>query len=48
MQEWHTLTAVNGRLLMRRDTARAASYGALLDPLRAALDMRPFAAVPRG
>jgi hypothetical protein len=28
---------------IRRDTARARRYGALLDPLRAALGMPPFA-----
>jgi hypothetical protein len=27
---------------LRRDTARAHRYGALLDPLRAALGMPPF------
>jgi hypothetical protein len=29
---------------LRRDTARTADYGALLDPLRSALSLPPFAA----
>jgi hypothetical protein len=29
---------------LRRDTARTHRYGALLDPLRSALGMAPFAA----
>ena len=38
-----TPSASQVREPMRRDTARAAKYGALLDPLRAALGMPPFA-----
>ncbi|MHB8447063.1 MAG: sulfotransferase family protein, partial [Rudaea sp.] len=37
-----TLSATQVREPLRRDTARAARYGALLDPLRAALGMPPF------
>ena len=35
-------SATQVREPLRRDTARAARYGALLDPLRAALGMSPF------
>jgi hypothetical protein len=38
-----TLSASQVREPLRRDTARAAKYGNLLDPLRAALGMPPFA-----
>lgn len=38
----HTPSATQVREPMRRDTARAHRYGALLDPLRAALGMVPF------
>jgi tetratricopeptide (TPR) repeat protein len=37
-------SAMQVRQPIRRDTARAPRYGALLDPLRAALRMPPFAA----
>lgn len=40
----HTPSAAQVREPIRRDTARSARYGALLDPLRAALGMPPFAA----
>lgn len=40
----HTPSAMQVREPLRRDTARAARYGALLDPLRAALGLPPFAA----
>jgi hypothetical protein len=39
----HTPSAAQVREPLRRDTARAARYGSLLDSLRAALDMPPFA-----
>ncbi|MDR3386648.1 MAG: sulfotransferase [Rudaea sp.] len=39
-----TPSAAQVREPMRRDTARAAKYGALLDPLRSALGMSPFRA----
>lgn len=38
-----TLSASQVREPLRRDTARAAKYGSLLDPLRAALGLPPFA-----
>lgn len=38
----HTPSAAQVREPIRRDTARTARYGALLDPLRAALGMPPF------
>ena len=38
-----TASASQVREPLRRDTARAAKYGALLDPLRAALGLPPFA-----
>ena len=38
----HTPSATQVREPMRRDTARSQRYGALLDPLRAALGMPPF------
>jgi len=38
----HTPSAAQVRQPLRRDTARAARYGALLDPLRAALNLPPF------
>jgi hypothetical protein len=37
-----TPSAAQVREPIRRDTARAGKYGALLDPLRAALGMAPF------
>jgi tetratricopeptide (TPR) repeat protein len=40
----HTPSAAQVRQPLRRDTARAARYGGLLDPLRAALGMPPFSA----
>jgi tetratricopeptide (TPR) repeat protein len=40
----HTPSATQVREPLRRDTARTHRYGALLDPLRAALGMPPFAA----
>lgn len=40
----HTPSAAQVRQPLRRDTARAADYGALLDPLRKALSLPPFAA----
>jgi tetratricopeptide (TPR) repeat protein len=40
----HTPSAAQVRQPLRRDTARAARYGSLLDPLRAALGMTPFSA----
>jgi Flp pilus assembly protein TadD len=43
-REVHTPSAVQVRQPLRRDTARAARYGSLLDPLRAALGMPPFGA----
>ena len=39
-----TVSAAQVREPLRRDTARTAKYGGLLDPLRAALGMPPFAA----
>jgi tetratricopeptide (TPR) repeat protein len=39
-----TASAAQVREPIRRDTARANKYGALLDPLRAALGLPPFAA----
>jgi len=39
----HTPSAAQVREPIRRDTARSARYGALLDPLRAALGLPPFA-----
>jgi hypothetical protein len=38
-----TISFTQVREPIRSDTARAASYGALLDPLRAAVGMPPFA-----
>ena len=38
----HTPSAMQVRQPLRRDTARAARYGALLDPLRAELGLPPF------
>jgi hypothetical protein len=40
----HTPSAAQVREPIRKDTARSARYGALLDPLRTALGMPPFAA----
>ncbi|MBS0582286.1 MAG: sulfotransferase [Proteobacteria bacterium] len=40
----HTPSATQVREPLRRDTARAPRYGALLDPLRAELGLPPFAA----
>jgi tetratricopeptide (TPR) repeat protein len=40
----HTPSATQVREPLRRDTARTHRYGALLDPLRSALGMAPFAA----
>jgi hypothetical protein len=39
----HTPSATQVREPLRRDTARTHRYGALLDPLRAALGMPSFA-----
>ena len=39
----HTPSAAQVRQPLRRDTARAGDYGALLDPLRKALSLPPFA-----
>lgn len=41
-REVRSPSATQVRQPLRRDTARSAQYGALLDPLRAALDMPPF------
>jgi len=41
-REVHTPSAMQVREPLRRDTARSARYGALLDPLRAALGLSPF------
>jgi tetratricopeptide (TPR) repeat protein len=38
----HTPSATQVREPLRRDTARAPAYGALLDPLRSALGLAPF------
>ena len=43
-REVHTPSAAQVREPLRRDTARATRYGALLDPLRAELGLPPFAA----
>jgi hypothetical protein len=43
-----TPSAAQVREPIRRDTARADKYGALLDPLRAALGLPAFAAPSRG
>ncbi|HEX7915520.1 tetratricopeptide repeat-containing sulfotransferase family protein [Rudaea sp.] len=43
-REVHTPSATQVREPLRRDTARASRYGALLDPLRAELGLPPFAA----
>ncbi len=40
----HSPSAAQVRQPLRRDTARAARYGNLLDPLRVALGMSPFSA----
>ena len=40
----HTPSAAQVRQPLRNDTARAHDYGALLDPLRSALSLPPFAA----
>jgi tetratricopeptide (TPR) repeat protein len=40
----HTPSAAQVRQPLQRDTARAARYGSLLDPLRAALGIPPFSA----
>ncbi len=42
----HTPSATQVRQPLQRDTARAPLYGALLDPLRAALGYPPFAGSP--
>jgi tetratricopeptide (TPR) repeat protein len=42
----HTPSAAQVREPLRGDTARAERYGALLDPLRAALGLAPFSATP--
>lgn len=44
----HTPSAAQVREPIRRDTARAPRYGALLDPLRAALGMPAFVPPPSG
>ena len=41
----HTPSATQVREPLRKDTARAQRYGALLDPLRAALGLPPFSRV---
>ena len=41
-REVHTPSAAQVRQPLRRDTARAGRYGALLDPLRVALGLPPF------
>jgi tetratricopeptide (TPR) repeat protein len=43
----HTPSATQVREPLRQNTARAHRYGALLDPLRAALSMPPFSGAPR-
>ena len=43
-REVYTPSATQVREPLRRDTARAARYGALLDPLRQALGLPPFSA----
>ncbi|MER3547253.1 MAG: sulfotransferase family protein [Rhodanobacteraceae bacterium] len=43
-REVHSPSAMQVREPLRRDTARSARYGALLDPLRRALDLPAFAA----
>ena len=43
----HTPSATQVREPLRRDTARTHRYGALLDPLRAALGMPPFSDAAR-
>ena len=42
----HTPSATQVREPLRSDTARAPRYGALLDPLRAALGLPPFSGTP--
>lgn len=42
----HTPSAAQVRQPIRRDTARTAKYGALLDPLRTALGLPPYSATP--
>ena len=44
VRDVHTPSAAQVREPLRADTARAARYGSLLDPLRAALGMAPFSA----
>lgn len=46
-REVHTPSAAQVREPLRSDTARAPRYGALLDPLRAALDLPPYAPAAR-
>jgi hypothetical protein len=41
-------SAMQVRQPLRQDTARAARYGVLLDPLRAALGMPAFGGLPNG
>lgn len=43
----HTPSAMQVREPLRRDTARAPRYGALLDPLRTELGLPPFSASPQ-
>jgi tetratricopeptide (TPR) repeat protein len=47
VRDVHTPSAAQVREPLRRDTARAARYGGLLDPLRAALGMPPFSPADR-
>jgi hypothetical protein len=42
-REVRSPSATQVRQPLRRDTARSHRYGALLDPLRKALDLPPFA-----
>ncbi len=44
VRDVHTPSAAQVREPLRADTARAARYGSLLDPLRAALGISPFSA----
>jgi tetratricopeptide (TPR) repeat protein len=47
VRDVHTPSAAQVREPLRADTARAARYGSLLDPLRAALGMAPFSSANR-
>ncbi len=46
VRDVHTPSAAQVREPLRSDTARAARYGALLDPLRVELGLAPFASSP--